>query len=468
MRLGRTTLLHFGTQVAISVSGFVATLYIARHLGSSTLGLYATTVALLFWAMVPVSAVSGATKKRISEGRERASFLGAGAVLILGLVGVMAAVSLVLSPWIDAYVGASVSGFLAVLLLGNGLANVTESSLKGQKKVGRAGLVQAANQVLRTVLQIGLVVAGYRLGGLLVGHAVAFFVAALLGLAYFDVWPSRPRREHFRSLYEFARYSWLGTLQARAYAWMDTIVLALFVAPGLIGIYEVAWNLAAMLGLVSNSVRQTLFPEMSELSVEEGYDRIHHYLEEGVVFAGIFVVPGLVGAAIVGPRVLRIYSPEFQQGATVLLVLVLAKALSAFGGLFVSTINAINRPDVAFRINLAFVVANASLNVLLVWAIGWRGAAIATALSAAFLLVLAYLSLSSLIGRPAIPVGEIAREVGAALAMGGVVAAIARVAPTGNYVTIAIVLGGAAVYVLLLLAISDRIRAKVLALASSQ
>ncbi|WP_248516817.1 lipopolysaccharide biosynthesis protein [Salinarchaeum laminariae] len=465
MRLGRTTLAHFGSHVAISIAGFVATLYIARELGSSVLGLYNTTVALLFWTTLPVSALESAMKKRISEGTDQGSFMAAGAIGILFLASLMAIFSLLLSSQIDGYVGASVSYFFVLLLLGNGLVNIVGTTLKAQKNVGRAGAVNAFNQVLRTALQIGLIVVGYELGGILVGHVVAFFVAAVVGLRYVTISPSRPGLDHFRSLYEYARYSWLGTLKSRAFAWMDTLILAVFVAPELIGIYGVAWNLASMLSMVSTSVSQTLFPEMSELSVNDGYDRIHHYMEEGLVFVGIFSFPGFVGALVIGPRLLRIYSPEFQRGSTILLLLIVATTVAAFGGLFVNTVNAIDRPDIAFRINLAFVITNAVLNTVLIWAMGWYGAAIATLLSATVLLGAGYYSVSELIGRPSIPAGEIAREIVAACVMGVLVVGLNRVVPTGNFLTVGIVLVGAATYTIVLVGLSDRIRSKAIGLS---
>ncbi|MFC7007102.1 hypothetical protein [Halalkalicoccus salilacus] len=69
MRLGRTTAVYFGSQVVISLSGFVATFAIARLLGAAVLGQYAVVVALLFWITIPVNAISSAINKRISEER---------------------------------------------------------------------------------------------------------------------------------------------------------------------------------------------------------------------------------------------------------------------------------------------------------------------------------------------------------------------------------------------------------------
>lgn len=460
MRLGRTTAVHFGSQVVLSLAGFVATFLIARLLGAETLGVYVTAVALLFVFNVPANAISDALNKRISEGSDRGSYLLAG-VALNGVVGVgLALLVVALAARVDAYVGAPVSGFVATLIVGNvGLLTVA-GALRGQKKVAHAGVLEAIERVGRTAGQVALILLGYGLVGLFVGHVASLATAAVLGVVLFEIRPSFPSRAELRGLVTFARYSWLGTLKTRAFGWMDTIVLAFFVAPALIGIYEVAWTLASTLALVGNSVQQTLFPEMSELGVEEDYDRIHHYLNEGLVFVGVFAIPGAFGAAILGPRVLRIYRPEFVQGATILLVLIVARLVAAYGSQFLGAINALDRPDVAFRINLVFVAVNVGLNVALVAAVGWFGAAIATALSATVALVLSYRALSNLIGAPEIPYGEIGREVLASGAMALVVLGLVAVAPPSHYVTVALVLFGALVYLATLLAISGRIRRK--------
>jgi O-antigen/teichoic acid export membrane protein len=145
-------------------------------------------------------------------------------------------------------------------------------------------------------------------------------------------------------------------------------------------------------------------------------------------------------------------------------VLIVARTLAAFGSQFLSAINAIDRPDVAFRINLVFVVSNVVLNVVLISQFGWYGAAFATALSATISLTLGYLALASLIGRPAIPYWEITREFGASLVMVGAVYALAGVVPGSHYATVALVLVGGAVYSAVLVALSTRVRQKAVAL----
>ena len=465
MRLGRTTLIHFGSQIAVAVSGFAATLVIARILGSETLGLYATTVALLFWATLPVNAIGSAMNKRISEGVNQSSFLAAGILLIVFISTILSLLTTVFGSWINDYVGTSVHILLVFLLLSNSGFIITNKALNGQKKVGYTGLVQAANQVIKAALQICFITLGYKFGGLVIGHIAAFLVATVLGLRAFDISPTAPRWKHFKSLYRYARYSWLGTLQTRSFAWMDTVVLAFFVSPTLIGIYEVAWNLASALALISVSISTALFPEMSELGTDNEYEKITHYVEDALVFAGIFLFPGFIGAIIVGPRILQIYSQEFQQGETILLILIVARMIAAFGGQFINTINAINRPDITFRINLYFVITNIILNILLVWVFGWYGAAIATALSAVVLLILGYYFLLILIDQLSIPWKELGYQSIAACVMGIILFFINNKISDGNYMTVFLVITGALIYMLTLISISDQIRSKGIELA---
>ncbi|MDY6779450.1 MAG: polysaccharide biosynthesis C-terminal domain-containing protein, partial [Halobacteria archaeon] len=112
--------------------------------------------------------------------------------------------------------------------------------------------------------------------------------------------------------------------------------------------------------------------------------------QTGVAYAGLFLVPGLVGGLVLGEVILSVYSQEFQQGYLVLVLLILARLISTYKNQFVNVIDAINKPDVGFKINAVFVVTNVSLNFVLVYFRGWIGAAVATAVSAAVGCVLAY------------------------------------------------------------------------------
>jgi len=477
MRLGKTALIHFGSNVVVSATGFVATFAIAYLLGPAGLGEYAIATALgFFWLAIPAGAIGAAIRKRVSEGSDRAAFATTG-LLLNGLVGLLLAVTVFLvGAALPTIVDPSGNEFvrvlstynipIAVLVLGSyGYRSMT-AVLQGHKRVGTSGIMNAGERILRTLAQVAALVAGFGVTALVVGHAATLVLTAVVGLSILGIRVSVPDRRHVESLMAYARYAWMGALQSRTFGWMDTIVLSFFVSATFVGIYEAAWGVASLLAAISSSIQRTLFPEMSDLSTDADFDRVKHYLDEGLVFSGVFVIPGFFGAALLGDRILAFYSPEFTRGATVLVVLVLAYGFDVYASQILNVINAIDHPDVAYRVNGSFIVSNLVLNVVLVGAIGWVGAALATAASSMLRLGLGYRGLSTLIGQPRIPTRELVLQIASATVMVGVVAAIRPLAFSGRVGTIQLVAVGATLYVLLLIALSGRVRGKVRTLLS--
>lgn len=471
MRLGKTTLIHFASNVAVSATGFVATFAIAFLLGPAGLGEYAVATALgFFWLAIPANAVETAIRKRISEGIDRRAFFGTGLIVngVIGLLlaaGVVAAgvgLPLLIDPGQNEFlrVLTTYAGPISLLVLGTYGYKTVTAGLQGQKRVASSGVLKAAERLGRTILQVGVLILGYGVTALVLGHVASLAIAGIIGLGILGLRPAKPTREHFESVAEFAKYAWMGALRSRVFGWMDTLILALFVSASLIGIYEAAWGIASLLAAVSGSIQRTLFPEVSEISVEAAYDRVKHYLDEGLVFAGIFIIPGFAGAVVIGERVLAFYRPEFTQGTEILLLLVLAYGFEVYGSQFVNVINAVDRPRTAYRVNLAFIVTNLILNIVLIWSIGWYGAAIATAASALLRMALGYRALYRIIGRPSVPVREIGLEVLAAVGMAIVVLGAKPYAVPGRIGTLELVSIGVLTYVPLLLVLSTRVRRK--------
>jgi O-antigen/teichoic acid export membrane protein len=475
-RIGRTTVVYFGSQVARTGAGFFATWFIANRLGSQILGEYSVVVGLLFFLNVPASAVGRAMNKRMSETGEHRTFLGAGHALNAAFSVALVAVVVLAGDQVNALAnGRPVALALAALVVAQGLFDLVVESLRGVKFVERSGLLKTVEQVLRSTLQIAVIVASAGFVWLVVGHAVAVFVAAVVGALALWKRPALPTRRHVRSLLEYARYGWLGTMKTRAFAWTDTVVLGLFAAStalgfagvthSQIGVYKAAWALASTLGLLSVSINQTLFPEISDLSAGGDYAEVRHLVDEGLAFTGLFVIPGLVGAAVIGGDLLAIYGAEFARGKWILVVLVGARLFSSFNRQFVNAISAVDRPDLSFRVNLVFLSVNLVGNVVLIALFGWYGAAVATMLTSGVSLVLAAYVLESVVGGLRVPTRTVGTEVVAAAVMGAVVFAGETVAPPGPVPAVGLAAVGAAVYFVALFGLSARFRTKCLGFA---
>lgn len=479
MRLGKTALYHFGTQVLISVAGFAATFVIGVVGGPDDLGYYSYAVALgFFWLAIPVSGVSKAIKKRMSEGSEASEYFGAG-VLINGTLAASLGALVLACGWVLETVGApdlivvqvlvEYDVEVATLLAGATALKTTLAGLEGQKLVVHSGAMKAIERVLRTVVQVALIAVGFGVAAITFGHAASLLVVAVVGLAFAATRPARPGVRHLGSLYEYAKYAWVGALRGRVYGWMDTLMLGVFLSgtagATLLGVYEVAWGIGSLLATASASISSTLFPEMSDLSSDGNYGRVAHFLDEGLAFSGLIVVPGLVGAITVGDRVLAFYRPEYVQGQVVLVILVGAYVADVYASQLLNAVNAIDRPDAAMRVNVAFVLTNVTLNAVLIWQIGWIGAAIATATSAAVRTLGSYWVIRRTLDDASFPVRPVGEQALAAVVMGATVLAIDPRVPTGRIWTLLVIGGGAGVYFATLLLVSGRLRSKVRSLA---
>jgi O-antigen/teichoic acid export membrane protein len=235
-----------------------------------------------------------------------------------------------------------------------------------------------------------------------------------------------PGREHIQSLFEFAKYAWLGNVSNRAYNSVDIAVLGLFVTSELIGIYSVAWSIAMFLSIFGQSLEGTFFPEMSKNAGQSGSGTVRKLTEDALRYSGLVTIPGFVGGLIVGDRLLLIYGSSFQKGTIILVILIGAALLYAYLRQLRNTLNAIDRPDLAFRVNAVFIGVNMILNLVLIWQFSWVGAAVATLVSAGVGLVMAYYHIRSEV-RISIPLRSIGRQCIAATVMGSLVFGLRQV-----------------------------------------
>jgi O-antigen/teichoic acid export membrane protein len=459
MRLGQTSAITFVSQLVVSVSGFAATVYITRFLGESVFGTYSLFMAVLVWLkIIGNNGVRMALIKRLSESDREGGYLSAGLAVQALVFVILTLLILLFQDRINTYLGFEASLPLVVVLFVSFCYATITGTLEGEHRVHIASMVQPVDRTLRSVLQIAAAALGFGLLGLVWSYAAAAVVAGVVGLAFVTVRPSIPDREHFERLTGFAGYSWLTGVESRAFSSMDTIVLGFFVASGTIGIYEVAWNLASVLAVFGTAISQSLFPAVSALSNNDDRESVASLTNDALAYTGLFVIPGLVGALAIGRSVLAIYG--LTSGYVVLVVLVVARLVYVYESQFVNVLNAIDKPDAAFRVSVAFIATNFVLNVVLIAAYGSVGAAIATTLSAVVGLVLGYRVLSIQVPI-ALPLAEIGKQWLAAGAMGVFIYGGRLLLETGEVTALVLVPVGGVLYFTVLSVLSTRFRSVV-------
>ena len=469
MRLGQTSVIYFISRFGGSIFGFLATIYFTRTLGEEIYGFYAITLALVSWLGIIKSVGFGqAIVKRMSEEEEPDVFLVAGTVVKATLTLAVALGVLLFRDRVDAYVGQPVAEFVVLLLVVSIFSGLVSSALKGTHRVHIYAPLSTARQGAQSALMIGLVYVGWELSGMLFGHALGTALIAAVGFWFVKPDLVLPRWRHVRSLFAFAKFSWLGNMRKKTFSDMDILVLGLFVPSGLTGIYAIAYALSEFLDIFGNAIRNTLFPELSKRASTDDDDMVRTLTNDALSYAGLFLIPGIIGGTILGDRLMRVYGDGFGVGAQVLPILLVGILAYSYTKQLLNTLNGIDRPDLAFRANAVFIISNLLLNLVLVYSIGWVGAAIATATSAGIGLVFGFYYTRQHVPFT-IPVGEIARQWTAALAMGVIVylarrfgeASWAWIADYNSVFVVGLVGLGAAVYFAILLGISTKFRTTV-------
>lgn len=457
MKLGQTSAIHFLSRVVTTIAGFIANIYIARVVGAEVLGTYFLIVSVLAWVAIPSNmGLAGALKKRISESDLTGEYMAAGIVLQMILYGIAVLSLWVIEPYITVFIGEPVVSFLIMMLSVRLLLQFVSAVLDGQHLVHVSSLLNPIEWTTRSVLQISLASIGLGLTGLLYGYLIAGLLAILVSFYFVPLHIACPKREHFNRLYSFGKYSWLSPFKNRSFLSMDTIILGLFVSNTFIGIYEIAWNIASIFAIFGQSIQRTLFPEISSLTNQSITDtKAKSLIELSLSYGGLYIIPGLVGGILVGDVVLSIYGSEFIQGYYVLLILIVARLFYLYQSQLLGAINATGHPQMAFRVNIVFLIINLVSNVILIYLYGWIGAAIATTVAALVGLLLSYYGLRTILP-VRIPKREIGKQALAAMVMGVVVHFGRTTLGESLWIIVPLIFVGAVVYFMLLLGISNQ------------
>lgn len=466
MKIGQTSAVVFGSKVVSSALGFIATLYLARTVGAEILGYYTLTIAITSWLRMGGNlGISGGMLKRISEGHEPAAFATAGYALMLAFGSVASVAVIFFRDLLSSYVGQPVWPFVVVIILLGLTYSALDAVLKGTDKVHVSGLLEPIQIGTRSVGQITLVFFNFGLTGVFIGHAIGLITVIILGILYVRIGLQIPNKKHFRQIYDYAKYSWLGKIEARSYNDVDTVILGFFISPTLIGIYSIAWKISQFLTIFGGSITQSVFPEISKADAEDDQERIETLVTDTLRFGGLFLIPGFVGGVLLSEPLLSIYGSEFVRGSVILGILILATLFHGYQKQMVNALNAIDRPDASFRVNAIYILYNLIANVVLINLYGWVGAAAATVSATGLGLVIACFYLRREV-RFTIPITMISYQVLSAVLMGTVTIAGRYAVAESNLemntlVVFILVVTSATTYFSVLLAISGRFRSTV-------
>jgi O-antigen/teichoic acid export membrane protein len=448
MNLARASSLLFGVELLNTALGFFGTVYFARELGATLLGIFFLFEATLYtMATVVDFGLRGAVEKRISAGDDPAQMFGAAVVLKVLLILVVSAFVLAVREPLAGYVGTDLALELIGVVVAFELSMLVIHVLQGELRVAQTAVLHFLRSLTFVTVAVALLQYGYGVRALVYALLVSYTVLLVGGILRVSTPVARPGRRHLRSLYDYAKFNGVWGLGGHVYNWMDVIVIGFFLSQAAVGAYELAWRLTTTAIMFSTVFARVLFPQLSAWQADGAVEKVRDLISDAMTVSLLLIIPSVVGVAVIGREILGvIFGLEYTIAAAAFLVLMVEKLPQAVNLVFDKAIQAFDRPKYGAIATVISLSMNITLNVVLVPRYGLVGAAAATLLSViANTAILGYY-----LGRLTtvrFPVRDVGWAVLAALGMGLGLVGLTQVLPVDTpQALVAAIAGSAIVY----------------------
>jgi O-antigen/teichoic acid export membrane protein len=318
--------------------------------------------------------------------------------------------------------------------------------------------IDTVRSILTTPFQIGLVLLGFGAVGMGFGLAGATAITILVSYSYLDLRPTLPSRETIVSIWEFAQYSLVHDIVGTAYNRFDVLLIGALIGQAAVADYEVALKLTLPAIFVSTAISGALVPRISNL--DSRGESVGNDITNSLAFASLSAIPIFFGAlAIPQTLIVTAFGSPYRDAAVLLVGLALSRILQIQAGHLNSSLKGVDRPELALRATIIAFGLNIVVGYVLVIQIGSLGAVIGTVVAAGLqYAVLAYRTRTLIDGVRLFP-RPLIEQIAAGFVMFLAVEALHSILSVQSWVDLLLLVGtGAAVYGVMLLAISTQLR----------
>jgi len=375
----RQSIVSLVWQIALTLIGFLSTMYFARAVGAGVLGAYFLFMAYLsIIGLMTDGGFGGAAVKRISEGEEPDAYFSAYVVLCSVFVTVIIMALLTFRSYFVDLDNAGTFTWLLVALVASLLQGAVSNGIAGCSKMGIYATADFINNVSRILIQVVAVFLGYGVAGLVGGFVAGMFVRAIVQLRFFDLHIVYFGWSHLKSLSSFSFWSFLISGGSLVFMNSDAVMIGYFLNNMDVGVYRVIFQFTALAAFITTAFRGTLWPKVSRWNQTGEIALIEESLSRAFTYSLILAVPLFVGGALLGDKLLYFFYGEDFVSYTTLMLLFSVQIVNISQYFFSTYLTAMNQLKELFKITVVAVVANIVLNAMLIPAIGISGAAVAT------------------------------------------------------------------------------------------
>lgn len=384
-------------QSCTAALSLAAGIIVARAVGADGKGVHALAVltsslgVLVLAGALPAAIVHHASVGFISRTRLAGHITSA--VLVVAIITVPPAIAAVMLN------DGSIAGIPLALLGLTLLAVPTEIAitligalLQGTERLTQANMLLLLRTLLLASWTLVLVVlAGRGLAGAVaaipLGGATALIVAAAIGSSSLSEWRPRWEQRTWAAILDFAKRGYLANLSQFLSYRIDLFILEAARSLTHVGLYSVSSRFAELLWQLPNAVGYVLLPGVARLKP----DQLRSQVNRAFSFTVLVTALTAIALAVVAPWLVPgLYGSNFEAAVPALWLLLPGAVAMAGTKILGNVLAGRGRPELASRVSAGSLGATMALDLLLIPWLGVAGAALATSMSYAITLALAW------------------------------------------------------------------------------
>lgn len=343
--------------VISTVISSVATIFVARLLGSDLYGLYgivliAPTLIGVFRDWGVNSAMVRYAAQCRGEGRDcdvRSIFVS-GLIFEIAMGLALSAVSFGLSGFLAADVFhrptlAPLIELASISILATGIVNAASAAFTGVEKMEHYSIMVIIQSIFKTIIMIALVIEGLGAAGAVTGYTAAYAIAGTSGLLLmYTIYRKLPRPDtrkleikgYTKTMLTYGTplsfSSIVGGFQSQFYAFLLPIY---YVSSNIaIGNYSIASTFIVLIAFFATPITTMLFPAFSKLNPEKDKDDLKNVFQFSIKYASLLVLPvATLVMCLAQPAVATLFGNTYSSAPLFLALLAIAYVYPAFGSL---------------------------------------------------------------------------------------------------------------------------------------
>lgn len=379
----------------------VSAILVGRFLGPELYGQYNLVLVIptLLLLFTDLGINAGVTKFAASfraDGKDGsvAAIVRHGMLFRLGIGIILSILSVIFASYFSLIINRPDSSFFiqiaSLSVIFQVLFTTTNSAFVGLDKSQYSALSSNAQAIVKTVLQVLLVVLGFGLTGALVGYVAGFVIASILGVAILFLKllrisknPQNNQIEKKRSveiLKLLARYGmplYVSVVLIGLFPLYQQIILAFFTSDAAIGNFRAAFNFVTLLAVIPTAITTALLPAFSKL--ESNSEHVTEFFRRANKYSCLLILPVTTVVIIFSePIVELVYGSLYDSAALFLSAYVLIYFLVGIGYLgLTSLFNGLGKTRLTLKVTLINFLFLAVLSPIFAQAYGVMGAIIA-------------------------------------------------------------------------------------------